>query len=157
MVFFKFCCLRLCVCNACMVMDCSIIFLVFVRNKVSRCGCGLCGNNLLGCIFDLLDFVCHGVSVVCIRLSRCVCGVRQTLCHDASVFHVRLAEVEEECQALRAKAGLLNDYQSEVRRLREDIALLTARRDRLLSSPSQPSPRPSLPSSKPPDLANGQG
>ncbi|XP_046579445.1 mitochondria-eating protein-like isoform X4 [Haliotis rubra] len=47
----------------------------------------------------------------------------------------RLAAAEEECKNLRNKAGLLNDYQSEIRRLRDDIALLTARRDVLQRVP----------------------
>ncbi|KAK7097084.1 hypothetical protein V1264_004112 [Littorina saxatilis] len=47
----------------------------------------------------------------------------------------KLAEFEEENKALHSKAGLLNDYQSEVRRLRDDIGLLTTRRDRLVTSP----------------------
>ncbi|KAL8574623.1 hypothetical protein ACOMHN_055688 [Nucella lapillus] len=64
----------------------------------------------------------------------------------------KLTELEEENKALRAKAGLLNDYQTEVRRLREDIALLTARRDRLQSSTPQASPRLPSKSSKPSDL-----
>jgi hypothetical protein len=63
------------------------------------------------------------------------------------VRSLRLGELEEENKALRAKAGLLNDYQVEVRRLREDIALLSARRDQLLTSP-RPSPRPSYLTSK---------
>jgi hypothetical protein len=63
------------------------------------------------------------------------------------VRSLRLGELEEENKALRAKAGLLNDYQVEVRRLREDIALLSARRDQLLTSP-RPSPRPAYLTSK---------
>lgn len=39
---------------------------------------------------------------------------------------------EDELRTLRSKAGLLTDYETQVRRLRDDIALLTARRDSLL-------------------------
>ena len=73
------------------------------------------------------------------------------------VISIRLAEAEEENKALRAKAGLLNDYQTEVRRLREDIALLTARRDLLITSPPKISPRLSYLSSKLTDLDNDEG
>ncbi|KAK7500618.1 hypothetical protein BaRGS_00008193 [Batillaria attramentaria] len=67
----------------------------------------------------------------------------------------KLVEAEEENKALRAKAGLLNDYQTEVRRLREDIALLSARRDVLVSSPPRVvSPRFS-PSSSKLDIGDG--
>lgn len=63
----------------------------------------------------------------------------------------RLAAAEDELRNLRAKAGILSDYDIQVRRLREDIALLTGRRDALLrSSTTQreelPSYRPSTPS-----------
>ena len=44
----------------------------------------------------------------------------------------RLALAEDEVRTLRSKAGLLTDYDTQVRRLRDDIALLTARRDSLL-------------------------
>jgi hypothetical protein len=43
----------------------------------------------------------------------------------------RLALAEDEVRTLRSKAGLLTDYDTQVRRLRDDIALLTARRDSL--------------------------
>nr|KAG5709303.1 hypothetical protein BaRGS_018055 [Batillaria attramentaria] len=67
----------------------------------------------------------------------------------------KLVKAEEENKALRAKAGLLNDYQTEVRRLREDIALLSARRDVLVSSPPRVvSPRFS-PSSSKLDIGDG--
>lgn len=36
---------------------------------------------------------------------------------------------------MRSKSGLLAEYQTEIRRLRDDIALLSARRDVLLKSP----------------------
>ncbi|PVD34218.1 hypothetical protein C0Q70_05484 [Pomacea canaliculata] len=68
----------------------------------------------------------------------------------------KLAEAEEENKALRAKAGLLNDYQSEVRRLREDIALLTTRRDVLSSMSRSPPQSPAL-SIKKTELAYSNG
>ncbi|KAL8622224.1 hypothetical protein ACOMHN_043747 [Nucella lapillus] len=49
----------------------------------------------------------------------------------------KLTDAEEENKALRSKAGLLNDYQTEVKRLREDIGLLTTRRDLLLLPPEK--------------------
>ena len=63
----------------------------------------------------------------------------------------RLAAAEDELRNLRGKAGILSDYETQVRRLRDDIALLTGRRDALLrSAPSVkeelPSYRPSTPS-----------
>ena len=66
------------------------------------------------------------------------------------VFH-RLAAAEDEIRNLRAKAGLLVDYETQVRRLRDDIALLTGRRDALLRASTStkddlPSYRPSTPS-----------
>lgn len=48
------------------------------------------------------------------------------------MFLFRLALAEDEVRTLRSKAGLLTDYDTQVRRLRDDIALLTARRDSLL-------------------------
>lgn len=53
-------------------------------------------------------------------------------------FHVsfRLALAEDEVRTLRSKAGLLTDYETQVRRLRDDIALLTSRRDSLYRSSS---------------------
>ena len=42
--------------------------------------------------------------------------------------------------SLRSKSGLLAEYQVEVRRLRDDIALLNARRDVLLRLPEVPLP-----------------
>ena len=64
---------------------------------------------------------------------------------------VRLAGAEDELRGLRSKAGILSDYDVQVRRLREDIALLTGRRDTLLRSSTTlreelPSYRPSTPS-----------
>ena len=64
---------------------------------------------------------------------------------------LRLASAEEELRSLRAKAGILSDYDVQVRRLREDIALLTGRRDALMRSSSTlreelPSYRPATPS-----------
>ena len=50
------------------------------------------------------------------------------------LFLFRLALAEDEVRTLRSKAGLLTDYDTQVRRLRDDIALLTARRDSLLRS-----------------------
>uniref|UniRef100_A0A2C9KLZ8 Mitochondria-eating protein n=1 Tax=Biomphalaria glabrata TaxID=6526 RepID=A0A2C9KLZ8_BIOGL len=47
----------------------------------------------------------------------------------------KLAAAEEENRLLRSKSGLLAEYQTEIRRLRDDIALLTARRDVLIKSP----------------------
>ncbi|KAK3588729.1 hypothetical protein CHS0354_019195 [Potamilus streckersoni] len=44
----------------------------------------------------------------------------------------KLAAAEDEVRSLRTKAGLLSDYEIQVRRLRDDIALLTGRRDALL-------------------------
>ncbi|XP_053399221.1 mitochondria-eating protein-like isoform X2 [Mercenaria mercenaria] len=63
----------------------------------------------------------------------------------------KLAAAEDELRNLRAKAGILSDYDIQVRRLREDIALLTGRRDALLRSSTTlreelPSYRPSTPS-----------
>ncbi|XP_059169081.1 mitochondria-eating protein-like isoform X2 [Physella acuta] len=50
----------------------------------------------------------------------------------------KLAAAEEENRLLRSKSGLLADYQTEVRRLRDDIALLSARRDVLTKIPDPP-------------------
>lgn len=50
---------------------------------------------------------------------------------DCCFSYFRLALAEDEVRALRSKAGLLTDYETQVRRLRDDIALLTARRDSL--------------------------
>ncbi|BFZ15327.1 hypothetical protein BsWGS_18366 [Bradybaena similaris] len=47
----------------------------------------------------------------------------------------KLAAAEEEVRLLRSKSGLLADYQTEIRRLRDDIALLSARRDVLTKAP----------------------
>ncbi|XP_060554356.1 mitochondria-eating protein-like isoform X1 [Ruditapes philippinarum] len=63
----------------------------------------------------------------------------------------KLATAEDELRTLRAKAGILSDYDIQVRRLREDIALLTGRRDALMRSSTTlreelPSYRPSTPS-----------
>ncbi|XP_052794771.1 mitochondria-eating protein-like isoform X2 [Mya arenaria] len=63
----------------------------------------------------------------------------------------KLAAAEEELRGLRAKAGILSDYDTQVRRLREDIGLLTGRRDALLRSSATmreelPSYRPATPS-----------
>ncbi|KAL4230902.1 Mitochondria-eating protein [Mactra antiquata] len=63
----------------------------------------------------------------------------------------KLSSAEEELRNLRAKAGILSDYDIQVRRLRDDIALLTGRRDTLLRSSTTlreelPSSRPSRPS-----------
>lgn len=52
--------------------------------------------------------------------------------HYGSFVFRRLAAAEDEIRNLRAKAGLLVDYETQVRRLRDDIALLTGRRDALL-------------------------
>lgn len=81
------------------------------------------------------------------------------LCYDKSMtltMHVntvisRLSSAEDELRNLRAKAGILSDYDIQVRRLREDIALLTGRRDTLLRSSTTlreelPSCRPATPS-----------
>ncbi|XP_021352379.1 mitochondria-eating protein-like isoform X5 [Mizuhopecten yessoensis] len=48
----------------------------------------------------------------------------------------KLAIAEDEVRTLRSKAGLLTDYETQVRRLRDDIALLTSRRDSLYRSSS---------------------
>ncbi|XP_060070228.1 mitochondria-eating protein-like [Ylistrum balloti] len=48
----------------------------------------------------------------------------------------KLALAEDEVRTLRSKAGLLTDYETQVRRLRDDIALLTSRRDSLYRSSS---------------------
>ncbi|KAK3099406.1 hypothetical protein FSP39_003898 [Pinctada imbricata] len=48
----------------------------------------------------------------------------------------KLALAEDEVRTLRSKAGLLTDYETQIRHLRDDIALLTARRDALLRSSS---------------------
>lgn len=71
--------------------------------------------------------------------------------HYGDFVFTRLAAAEDEIRNLRAKAGLLVDYETQVRRLRDDIALLTGRRDALLRSSSSakddiPSYRPSTPS-----------
>ncbi|RUS89287.1 hypothetical protein EGW08_002961 [Elysia chlorotica] len=50
----------------------------------------------------------------------------------------KLATSEEEIRTLRSKSGLLADYQTEARRLRDDIALLSARRDVLVKYPPEP-------------------
>ncbi|KAK3762573.1 hypothetical protein RRG08_020652 [Elysia crispata] len=50
----------------------------------------------------------------------------------------KLATSEEEIRTLRSKSGLLADYQTEARRLRDDIALLSARRDVLIKYPPEP-------------------
>ena len=69
----------------------------------------------------------------------------------------RLSEAEAENKELRTKAGMLGDYQMEVKRLRDDIALLTARRDLLLIPPPRLPTRSPLLSSKPaaPDESQG--
>lgn len=56
------------------------------------------------------------------------------MCKVLVCFPDRLTAAEEELRALRAKAGILSDYDIQVRRLRDDIALLTGRRDTLLRS-----------------------
>ncbi|XP_076468507.1 mitochondria-eating protein-like isoform X2 [Babylonia areolata] len=70
----------------------------------------------------------------------------------------KLAAMEEENKDLRSKAGLLNDYQTEVKRLRDDIALLAARRDLLLIPPPKISSyKPSSLSSNPPGPKDSEG
>ncbi|XP_005094633.1 mitochondria-eating protein isoform X1 [Aplysia californica] len=54
----------------------------------------------------------------------------------------KLASAEDEVRTLRTKSGLLAEYQTEVRRLRDDIALLSARRDVLLRTPELSSYEP---------------
>lgn len=48
----------------------------------------------------------------------------------------RLALAEDEVRTLRSKAGMMTDYETQIRHLRDDIALLTARRDSLYRSTS---------------------
>ncbi|XP_048776360.1 mitochondria-eating protein-like isoform X1 [Ostrea edulis] len=48
----------------------------------------------------------------------------------------KLALAEDEVRTLRSKAGMLTDYETQIRHLRDDIALLTARRDSLYRSTS---------------------
>ncbi|CAL1539089.1 unnamed protein product [Lymnaea stagnalis] len=53
----------------------------------------------------------------------------------------KLAAAEEENRLLRSKSGLLAEYQTEIRRLRDDIALLSARREVLSKIPDIPLPK----------------
>ncbi|XP_022324122.2 mitochondria-eating protein-like isoform X3 [Crassostrea virginica] len=48
----------------------------------------------------------------------------------------KLALAEDEVRTLRSKAGMLTDYETQIRHLRDDIALLTARRDSLYRTTS---------------------
>lgn len=48
----------------------------------------------------------------------------------------KLALAEDEVRTLRSKAGMMTDYETQIRHLRDDIALLTARRDSLYRSTS---------------------
>lgn len=67
----------------------------------------------------------------------------------------RLALAEDEVRTLRSKAGLLTDYDTQVRRLRDDIALLTARRDSLFRTSTIKDE--SISSSKDESKRNGPG
>lgn len=69
----------------------------------------------------------------------------------------RLALAEDEVRTLRSKAGLLTDYDTQVRRLRDDIALLTARRDSLLRTSTIKDKDDSFLSSKDESKRNGPG
>ncbi|XP_071126062.1 mitochondria-eating protein-like isoform X13 [Mytilus edulis] len=69
----------------------------------------------------------------------------------------KLALAEDEVRTLRSKAGLLTDYDTQVRRLRDDIALLTARRDSLLRTSTIKDKDDSFLSSKDESKRNGPG
>lgn len=45
----------------------------------------------------------------------------------------RLRVAEDELSGLRAKTGLVDTYERQIRRLREDIAVLSGRKDYLLN------------------------
>ncbi|XP_061163934.1 mitochondria-eating protein-like isoform X2 [Saccostrea echinata] len=73
----------------------------------------------------------------------------------------KLALAEDEVRTLRSKAGMLTDYETQIRHLRDDIALLTARRDSLYRSTSSIAKDDSILSStlreeKKPGLADAQ-
>ncbi|XP_062580942.1 mitochondria-eating protein-like isoform X1 [Saccostrea cucullata] len=73
----------------------------------------------------------------------------------------KLALAEDEVRTLRSKAGMLTDYETQIRHLRDDIALLTARRDSLYRSTSSFAKDDSILSStlreeKKPGLADAQ-
>ncbi|XP_052719461.1 mitochondria-eating protein-like isoform X3 [Crassostrea angulata] len=73
----------------------------------------------------------------------------------------KLALAEDEVRTLRSKAGMMTDYETQIRHLRDDIALLTARRDSLYRSTSSFAKDDSILSStireeKKPGLADAQ-
>ncbi|XP_022324121.2 mitochondria-eating protein-like isoform X1 [Crassostrea virginica] len=73
----------------------------------------------------------------------------------------KLALAEDEVRTLRSKAGMLTDYETQIRHLRDDIALLTARRDSLYRTTSSFAKDDSILSSsmreeKKPGLADAQ-
>ncbi|XP_052278073.1 mitochondria-eating protein-like isoform X1 [Dreissena polymorpha] len=85
------------------------------------------------------------------RSSRSLSTDKLFLENENRELRRKLATAEEELRSLRAKAGILSDYDTQVRRLREDIGLLTGRRDALLRSSTilreeLPSHRPATPS-----------
>ena len=47
------------------------------------------------------------------------------------VFARRLSLAEDELVALRPRVGLISDYERQIRRLRDDIAVLTGHRSTL--------------------------
>lgn len=69
------------------------------------------------------------------ELPHSVWKILVTVFLNCIVSFYRLAAAEEEVRLLRSKSGLLADYQTEIRRLRDDIALLSARRDVLTKTP----------------------
>ncbi|XP_052078486.1 mitochondria-eating protein-like isoform X1 [Mytilus californianus] len=79
--------------------------------------------------------------------------------NDVEIRELRrkLALAEDEVRTLRSKAGLLTDYDTQVRRLRDDIALLTARRDSLLRTSTIKDKDDSFLSSKDESKRNGPG